>query len=190
MDTRVHLASRINAKNLLNKHSSRGFTLLETLAVISLIGILATLAIPNWLAFVQTRRLNTAQNEIHLAMQQARSQASKEKLTWQVSIREQNGIVQWAIHPATVNPSTANWNNLDSNVRLDSETTLQLSNDIRKVQFDYRGNVKSVGDMGRITLSSRSGGKVKRCVIISTILGTMRTAKENTTVNENDKYCY
>ncbi|MBD2730080.1 type II secretion system protein [Nostoc sp. FACHB-892] len=186
MDTRVHLPSRINAKNLLNKHSSSGFTLLETLAVISLIGILATLAIPNWLAFVQTRRLNTAQNEIHLAMQQARSQATKEKLTWQVSIREQNGIVQWAIHAATVNPSAANWNNLDSSVRLDSETTLQLSNDIRKVLFDYKGNAQN---LGRITLSSRSGGKVKRCVIISTILGTMRTAKENTTTDDG-KYCY
>lgn len=186
MDNRVHLPSRINAKKLLHKHSSSGFTLLETLAVISLIGILATLAIPNWLAFVQTRRLNTAQNEIHLAMQQARSQATKEKLTWQVSIREQNSIVQWAIHPATVNPSATNWNNLDSNVRLDSETTLQLSNDIRKVQFDYRGNAQN---LGRITLSSRSGGKVKRCVIISTILGTMRTAKENTTTDDG-KYCY
>jgi prepilin-type N-terminal cleavage/methylation domain-containing protein len=189
MDIQVQLPFLVNAKNLFNKHSSSGFTLLETLVVILLISILATVGIANWLAFVDTQRLNTAQNEVHIAMQQARSQASKEKLTWQASFREQNGIIQWAVHPATVNPSTANWNNLDSNVRLDSETTLQLSNDIRKVQFDYRGNAKSVSDLGRITLSSRSGGKVKRCVIISTILGTIRTAKEHTTIDDG-KYCY
>jgi prepilin-type N-terminal cleavage/methylation domain-containing protein len=186
MDIQVQLPFLVNAKNPFNKHSSSGFTLLETLVVILLISILATVGIANWLAFVDTQRLNTAQNEVHLAMQQARSQASKEKLAWQASFREQNGIIQWAVHPATVHPSVANWNNLDSNVSLDSETTLQLSNNIRKVQFDYRGNSQN---LGRITLSSRSGGKVKRCVIISTILGTMRTAKEHTTTDDG-KYCY
>ena len=60
-------------------------------------------------------------------MRQAQSQASKEKLTWQASFREQNSILQWAVHPATVNPSAAKWNNLDANVRFDDETTLQLS---------------------------------------------------------------
>ncbi|MBN3910028.1 MAG: prepilin-type N-terminal cleavage/methylation domain-containing protein [Nostoc sp. NMS1] len=188
MDIRVHLPSLVNTKNLLNKHSSSGFTLPEMLIVVVLIGILATLGISNWLAFVETRRLNTAQNEVQLAIYQARSQASKEKLTWQASFREQNGIIQWAVHPATVNPSAANWNNLDSNVRLDEETTLSELNGIKQIQFDYRGNV-SKPPLGRITLSSKYGGKVKRCVIVSTILGAMRTAKEHNTT-DNDRYCY
>ncbi|MEH1998100.1 MAG: GspH/FimT family protein [Nostoc sp.] len=188
MDTPMHLPSLVNAKkNLLNKHSNSGFTLPEMLVVILLIGILATQGIPNWLAFVNTQHLNTARSEVHLAMRQAKSQATKEKLTWQASFREQNGIVQWAVHPATVNPSAANWNNLHSNVRLDSETNFQPSlSTVQEVRFDYRGNAK---DLGRITLSSKSGGKAKRCVIVSTILGEMRTAKEHTTTDDG-KYCY
>lgn len=73
-------------------------------------------------------------------------------------------------------------------MRLDAETTLQESNGIKQIQFDYRGSV-SKPPLGRITLSSKSGGKAKRCVIVSTILGAMRTAKEHPTTN-NGKYCY
>ncbi|MDF5735113.1 MULTISPECIES: pilus assembly FimT family protein [unclassified Nostoc] len=186
MNTPVHFLYLVNTKYLFNNRSNSGFTLPEMLVVIVLVGILATQGIPNWLAFVNTQHLNTARSEVHLAMRQAQRQATKEKLTWQASFREQNGIVQWAVHPTTVKPSAANWNNLHSNVRLDGETTLQASNDIHKVEFDYRGNAKN---LGRITLSSKSGGKAKRCVIVSTILGEMRTAKEHTTAKD-DKYCY
>ncbi|MDZ8067841.1 MAG: type II secretion system protein [Nostoc sp. DedQUE08] len=188
MDSLVHLPSLAYAKKLFkNKHSNSGFTLPEMLIVVVLIGILTTLGIANWLAFMDTRRLNTAQNEVYYAMRQAQRQATKEKLTWQASFREQNNIVQWAVHPATVNPSNANWNNLDANIRLDSETNFQPSlSSIQKVPFDYKGNAK---DLGRITLSSKSGGKAKRCVIVSTLLGTMRTAKEHTRA-DNGNYCY
>ncbi|MEH2263111.1 type II secretion system protein [Nostoc sp.] len=188
MNTRVHLPFIVNAKNVFNKHSNSGFTLPEILVVVLLIGILATLGIPNWLAFVETRRLNTAQNQVYLAMRQAQSQATKEKLTWQASFREQNSIVQWAVHPATVNPSGVNWNNLDSNVRLDAETTLQISNGVRQIKFDYRGNIISLPRS--ITISSKYAGKAKRCVYISTILGAMRMAKEHATTNNEGDYCY
>ncbi|WP_392531755.1 Tfp pilus assembly protein FimT/FimU [Nostoc sp. C117] len=188
MNTQVDLQFIDNRGNLSNNASTNGFTLTETLVVVVLIGILATVGIANWLAFVDIRRLNTAQNEIYQAMRQAQKQATKEKLTWQASFREENNIVQWAIHPETVNPSSANWNNLDPNVRLDAETTLQISNGVRQIKFDHRGNVQQP-PLGRITLSSKNAGKAKRCVIVSTILGGMRTAKEHTTT-ENNKYCY
>ncbi|MEH2359620.1 pilus assembly FimT family protein [Nostoc sp.] len=186
MNTQVHFPYLVKAKNLFNNRSNSGFTLPEMLVVIVLIGILATLGIPNWLAFVNTQRLNTAGSEVHLAMRQAKSQATKEKLTWQASFREQDGILQWAVHATTVNPSNANWNNLDSNVRLDAETTLQISNGVRQIKFDYRGNSAPRS----ITISSKSGGKAKRCVYISTILGAMRTAKEHATTNNEGDYCY
>jgi prepilin-type N-terminal cleavage/methylation domain-containing protein len=168
--------------------SNNGFTLLENLMVLFMISILAAILVPSWLSFINSRRLNTAQEQIYQAMRQAQSQAKKEKLTWQASFRDENGILLWAVHPATVTPANAVWNSLDSHIQLDEETTLPESDNIKNIQFDDLGSVRKP-PLGRITLSSKSGGKAKRCVFVSTILGTLRTAKENPTA-ESGRYCY
>ncbi len=179
---------------MFNKHwnnsSSSGFTLLEMLVVIAVVGLLAAIAAPSWVAFINNRRLNSASDRVYLGLREAQRQAKKTKTTWQFSLREQEDIVQWAVHPETVNPNNAYWNSLDSNVVLDEETTIILrrSTNVRHIQFDYRGTIAKP-PLGRITLSSKHGGKAKRCVYISTILGAMRTAKERDRPKNGD-YCY
>jgi prepilin-type N-terminal cleavage/methylation domain-containing protein len=197
-------------KNILRNCSNSGFTLVETLIVVVTLGILAAIAAPSWLTFVNTRRLNVAQDEVYRSMRQAQSQAKKQKLTWQVSFRQQNNIVQWAVHqakteqfiPETVISNDKLWNNLDSNIRIDSETTLrkQSVSGAWRVIFNYQGcPVYNVGDecintslqaLGQITLYIPNSGKTRRCVYVSTILGAMRTGKERAKANDNGKYCY
>ena len=178
-------------KNLHKVSSSNGFTVLETLIVVVIIGILTAIAGPSWLSFVENRRLDVAQDRVYFALRQAQSQAQKQKVTWQASFRERNGIVQWVVHPASINPVNINWNNLDPNIRLDQETTLQLlkSQGIRQIQFDYRGSVKKP-PLGRITLSTKYGGRTKRCIFISTILGAIRRVKERDKPNRKGDFCY
>jgi prepilin-type N-terminal cleavage/methylation domain-containing protein len=205
-------------KHLFNNRCDSGFTLLEILVVVVGIGVLSAIAAPSWLTFVNTRRLSTSQEQVYRAMQQAKSQAIRQKLTWQASFREKDGVVQWAIHPADADkfiPAQfiANnnlWHNLESNIHIDTnknkkgeyETTLrkETSNEAWRIMFNYQGcPVYKAGDectetslktLGQITLYSKNSRKTRRCVYVSTLIGAMRTGREHLKANKNGKYCY
>jgi type II secretory pathway pseudopilin PulG len=188
--------------------STAGYTLLELIIVGVLIGILGAIAAPSWLTFLNLQTLNTGQNQVYRAMQAAQSNAKRDKLTWQTSFQEvtvnDRVVVQWAVHPAkpgTFIPSGVRWNNLGTNLRIDKkkndkgeyETTLDSPGNKTiegpwRVQFNYHGNTN--GQLGRIALRTPYTGKIKRCVIVSTLIGTVRTAKERPKPNKEGKYCY
>ena len=165
---------------LQNNRSNSGFTFIEMMTALLMIGILSAIAAPSWFALIKTQHLNIAQDQVYQAKRQAQSQAKKEKVKYQASFRTQNNILQWAVHEekeSDLNNPMIKWNDLDDSVQLDPNSTLELDNGVRRVRFDDIGGV--IPPLGKITLSSKSGGTAKRCVIVSTILGAMRTAKDN-----------
>lgn len=173
----------------LKNHDLPGFTLLEILVVIGIIGILFAIASPTWSSLLTKQRVNAAKNEAFQAIRTAQHNAKLTHVDWQVSFRQVNGLVQWAIHPDTAIPGDSLWKNLDPNIQIDPETTLYFdqTNKLYRLQFNHLGRVS--GQLGRITFSGKTDSKTKRCVIVSTLLGAMREGENHAKAKDN-KHCY
>ena len=153
----------------------QGFTLPELMVVIFTIGILISIMAMGWLGFVDGRRLSNAQAIIYNAMRTAQTEAKQEYSVWQASFRVVEGSFQWAVHAASDTPRAGDWQNFGQPILIDVENTTlyqDKSQDLWRVQFNRKGHVN--GRLGRITVIGANGGKAKRCVFASTLLGALR----------------
>jgi prepilin-type N-terminal cleavage/methylation domain-containing protein len=194
---KVAIASK--SKRSPNLASALGFTLIEILVVLAMVGVLTAIAAPGWSGFINTQRLNSAQSRAFSTLRLAQSNAKREQIMWQATFRNTPNAAQYAVHKTPTSATNeAYWNalpwqNFDEGVRIVENTeneprttftklTDDPEPDVYRVQFKSQGSPNGLGELGRITFVNRVGDR-KKCVIISTILGSMRVA-ENTNCNQ------
>lgn len=112
---------------------SSGFTLIEVLVTILIVGILSAIAAPSWLGFVARQRLNKANDTVFAALQEAQREAKKNKLSYSVSIQLNNStdkIPQISVHPGSIPPSTGSisWRNIGADLEIKPGTILLGTN--------------------------------------------------------------
>ncbi len=117
-----HLSQKELASKRFPYKGDAGYTLIELLVVIIMVGILAVIAAPSWLGFINQQRVNKVNEFIFRALQEAQSQAKNKKLSYSVSFRESADGVEVAVYQTKIDGKTAidpyNWKKLKDELRI------------------------------------------------------------------------
>ena len=201
---RCHTKATPNFPNTISRKGDQGFTLLEVLVTVLVLGILSSIAAPSWLAFINNQRVRTVNDRVLQSLRSAQSEAKRSKrdvtVTFDTSVAgvPKVTIVTINLTDPTTNPpiQTA----LTTTPPIQTVTfdgggeikpgTIVLATQangnkaIKSITFNYQGNITSpliesktprvITDGFSVTVAPASGG-AKKCVIVETILGGMRT---------------
>jgi len=160
--------------------STLGYTLIVMITVLVIAGILAAIAAPGWLSFMNSRRANAARDQISQVLRQTQAQALRSKQSQTVSF---GGTTPTNV---AVPPTITSLGVTDpiGNGQLDPNTvSLQAKNgatNITSLTFDANGNLKSpdLAPQIKITVTVPRDTGAKRCVVVETLLGAMRSASD------------
>jgi len=130
-----------------------GFTLIEVLVVIAMVGILSAIAAPSFLAFANNQRLRAANGKVYSAIAEAKSKAKLDKVTVFAEFRQNGDQAEYSVYK-----DVPIWRQLE-------DVTVTNS----KIEIDFQGNTK---DVPIIVIVSK--GNQKRCTSVVTLLGATR----------------
>jgi len=191
----------------LRDRQAKGFTLLELIIIAIMVGVLAALAIPSFLGYLSRQRLNTAQQQVLQEMRRAQSEARRRQEDFQFSLTtNDDGLIAIAVHPAAIadmegtcvpalDGDNGNLYQVLSDTTLrDNTPEIQIDRDnsnlgpglcdalptVVRQRINSRGEANDGGvSLGRLTLQLESNPEVRRCIFVSTILGALRTDRDD-----------
>jgi len=166
--------------------SNQGFTLIESLIVVAVIGILAAIAAPSFLNSLNNSRVKDALSATEGALKEAQREAIKKSKSCVVYIFDGSDA-------ALTNSEDLNGNNaldagedLNGNGVLDkngclvtgnrklADVSLSRPSTISTITFNFKGRTNLVDNAGTMVFST-SDSLQQKCLVISQGLGIIRT---------------
>lgn len=216
-----HFLSPIKLATKLSQYQRQGesgFTLIELLVVVIMIGVLASIMAPGWQSFVSRQRVNKVNDAVLSALQEAQSEAKKNKLSYSVSFKPSaNDVPQVAVYRQG---STPTWRDLGQDLGIKPNqvilgTNLDPEKENKKVAqvdyspitstklptitFDYQGALLNAtsADFAVVVSAPVSKGSstpepipsLKRCVQVKTLLGAMTIGRGQFNATNNPQGC-
>lgn len=176
-----------------SKKSNYGFTLIEIMVVVAIVGIFASIALPSFARLIESNRLNTATNELVSGLLYARSEALKRSslVTLCPSTDQENCNTTGEYSKGWIIFLDCNENNASgetvaacgtSDGSNGEETLLQvhegfdsleIKNTTKKISFQFSGRL---GGNSTFNINKKGGSVVKKRVRINRV-GRVRSEK-------------
>ncbi|MGB3494541.1 MAG: prepilin-type N-terminal cleavage/methylation domain-containing protein [Elainellaceae cyanobacterium] len=168
------------------QQSTAGFTILEVLVVVVIIGILTAIAAPGWVSFMNRQRAISAKDQVLQSVRSSQAEAKRRRRRQPIELLpaatendlpelNMNGRVevlgQGEIVPGNIQLTTEDnqGNNFNALVFREDGTVSIDGNDYA----DFGGAAPELPVM--ITVEAPPNSGRKQCVIIDTILGSIRS---------------
>ena len=170
-----------------SRKGDNGYTLLELIVVVILLGVLASIAAPGWLGFINRQRVRTVNDRVFQSLRLAQSEAKRTKIpvTITFSALPVDPPTVTFVPPLPTGGSTqvlnAGGEIKPGTIALTVNTPATPTTPPNSLTFDYQGNLTAGTTPFYVTVAP-SGGGTRQCVIVDTLLGGMRTAEGNDTV--------
>lgn len=127
----------------------RGFTLIELMVTVIVIGVVVFIAVPNFAMVIRSNRLTTGSNELVIAMQIARSEAVKRGENVEVCARASDGSQTCSGDSGTWDEGWLVWQDANGNSSVDNGEVVQawgaleseytINTGSASVEFDSQG---------------------------------------------------
>lgn len=146
------------------RRNNQGFTLIETLIVVAMIGILSAISAPSFLAMLNKAKVNDALTQVKGALQEAQREAIRKSTSCTVTLGTSSITSPCLVTGARTLPNGV-------------ELTTNISGS--QITFSFRGNTTN----GGTTVLKMSDGSTQkqRCLVTSIGIGLIRTGEYNGT---------